>query len=720
MFKGSAFDKSLETATSHLKLELDWQTIMIICDTIRQNDITPKYAITAIKKKMTSPNPHTALYALMVLESIVKNCGAPVHEEVANKVNCEFYTQLVQTTTHENVRNKMLELIQTWAFAFRTAHKYRGIQDTMNILKTEGFKFPEMKESDAMFCSDVAPEWADGEVCNRCRVPFSILQRKHHCRHCGQVFCGQCSSKFCMLPKFGIEKEVRVCDGCFDQIQKPTAVTATGAASIKTDEEELPAEYLKSSLAQQNQNPVRKTEEELREEEELQLALALSQSEAESKKQSQPIRRLYPTKSPSPELRRSPSPVEIETPSDPELARYLNRSYWDQRGQVAESPASPSAPSPMPSSISISIQKSSQDQDIEINDFTSTMRTQVEIFVNRMKSNSSRGRNISNDTSVQTLFLNITSMHSKLLTYIKNMDDKRMWYEQLQDKLVQVKDSRAALDVLRQEHLEKLRQLAEEQEKQRQMQMAFKLDIMRKKKQEYLQYQRQLALQKIQEQECEMQMRQEQQKAQYRMGSSGFTPYMSPPPIGNNQGSPMHGPAFNYGYPQMPNNAPNMYGGQQPMGMPQQQQMGMPQQQMFNPQQQQQQIGMPTNQNAFMPINPAHGIQQQIPGGIPNSMPNVTGVQPGMQQGQMMIPAPQPGPPGQQQQMPMMQQHPQHQNYPQQQQQQQQPQSSLTQQPMQQSIPAAVVPPPPQQQQPAPVAEPEKPQEVEVAELITF
>lgn len=68
----------------------------------------------------------------------------------------------------------------------------------------------------------------------------------------------------------------------------------------------------------------------------------------------------------------------------------------------------------------------------------------------------------------------------------------------MQDKLTQVKDSRAALDVLREEHREKLRKLAEEAERQRQMQMAHKLDIMRKKKQEYLQYQRQLALQKIQ------------------------------------------------------------------------------------------------------------------------------------------------------------------------------------------------------------------------------
>ena len=87
-----------------------------------------KHAVAQIKKKMTSQNPHTALYSLLVLESIVKNCGAPVHEEIANKSNCEAFTLLVQTTTHENVRNKMLELIQTWSHAFRTAYKYRGIK----------------------------------------------------------------------------------------------------------------------------------------------------------------------------------------------------------------------------------------------------------------------------------------------------------------------------------------------------------------------------------------------------------------------------------------------------------------------------------------------------------------------------------------------------------------------------------------------------------------
>ncbi|CAB3229973.1 unnamed protein product [Arctia plantaginis] len=95
--------------------------------------------------------------------------------------------------------------------------------DTVNILKAEGYKFPTLKESDAMFSADTAPEWADGEVCHRCRVPFSLMVRRHHCRACGQVFCQQCSSKTSTLPKFGIEKEVRVCDACYDKVSRPPA-----------------------------------------------------------------------------------------------------------------------------------------------------------------------------------------------------------------------------------------------------------------------------------------------------------------------------------------------------------------------------------------------------------------------------------------------------------------------------------------------------------------
>ena len=75
-------------------------------------------------------------------------------------------------------------------------------------MKAEGWKFPPIRESEAMFEADIAPDWADGTVCHRCRVEFGLINRQHHCRACGQAFCSKCSSKSCVLPKFGIEKEV--------------------------------------------------------------------------------------------------------------------------------------------------------------------------------------------------------------------------------------------------------------------------------------------------------------------------------------------------------------------------------------------------------------------------------------------------------------------------------------------------------------------------------
>lgn len=336
---------------------------------------------------MNSANPHTASYALLVLESIVKNCGAPVHDEICTKESCEWFQLFIESVPHENVKAKMLELIQVWAFAFRSYDKYQAIRDIVTILKQKGHTFPELKEADAMFTSETAPEWSDGKVCSRCRVVFSFTQRKHHCRHCGKIFCGDCSAKACPLPKFGIERDVRVCDGCYTALHTAggAAAAAAGAGTLlrsatSSTESDLPAEYLASPLAQQSQQPPRKSEQELKEEEELQLALALSQSEAEAQKAGKAGLGLGASyRSLGATLRKSPA-MAADAPStlaigahgspahsggsgvleggfephggDPELAKYMNRDYWEQR-KVLESPASPSAPSPMSQTSSV-------------------------------------------------------------------------------------------------------------------------------------------------------------------------------------------------------------------------------------------------------------------------------------------------------------------------------------------------------------------------------
>ena len=54
----------------------------------------------------------------------MKNCGSPIHEEVASKAFMDELREMVHKTTNDKVRAKILELTQTWAFAFRNTPKY--------------------------------------------------------------------------------------------------------------------------------------------------------------------------------------------------------------------------------------------------------------------------------------------------------------------------------------------------------------------------------------------------------------------------------------------------------------------------------------------------------------------------------------------------------------------------------------------------------------------
>nr|XP_057904153.1 hepatocyte growth factor-regulated tyrosine kinase substrate isoform X4 [Doryrhamphus excisus] len=564
---GGSFDRLLDKATSQLLLETDWESILQICDLIRQGDTQAKYAVGAIKKKLNDKNPHVAIYALEVLESVVKNCGQTVHDEVASKVTMEELKDLLKKQTEANVRNKILYLIQAWAHAFRNEPKYKVVQDTYQIMKVEGNVFPEFKESDAMFAAERAPEWVDAEECHRCRVQFGVMTRKHHCRACGQIFCGKCSSKYSTIPKFGIEKEVRVCEPCFEQLNKK----AEGKAP-STNSAELPPEYLTSPLSQQSQMPPKRDEAALQEEEELQLAIALSQSEAEEKERMRQKNSYtgYPKADPTPVTSSAPpvstlytSPVNSSAPSaedvDPELARYLNRTYWEKKQEEARKSPTPSAPAPVsvaepvlpinqpveshvpmqPVSIVEQYQNGESEENHE--QFLKALQNAVTTFLNRMKSNHMRGRSITNDSAVLSLFQSINNMHPQLLDILNQLDEKRLYYEGLQDKLAQVRDARAALNALRDEHREKLRRAAEEAERQRQIQLAQKLEIMRQKKQEYLEMQRQLAIQRLQEQEKERQMRLEHQKHTIQMRAQM--------------------PAFSLPYAQMQSLPPNVAGG---------------------------------------------------------------------------------------------------------------------------------------------------------------
>ena len=50
--------------------------------------------------------------------------------------------------------------------------------------------------------------------CGACSKQFTALRRRHHCRGCGEIFCGACSTARVPLPEAGFDNPVRACDRC--------------------------------------------------------------------------------------------------------------------------------------------------------------------------------------------------------------------------------------------------------------------------------------------------------------------------------------------------------------------------------------------------------------------------------------------------------------------------------------------------------------------------
>uniref|UniRef100_H2ZE19 Hepatocyte growth factor-regulated tyrosine kinase substrate n=1 Tax=Ciona savignyi TaxID=51511 RepID=H2ZE19_CIOSA len=222
MFRSkSNFEKVFDKATSNLLLEPDLDSMLQLCDMIRGGDVKAKEAAAVMKMRVIEEtNPHVQLFAVHVLDTAMKNCGEAIHSEMLTDKYLEQLKELVRNSKADAVKNKLLDMIQGWAVASQHNSDFKVASDLYNIMKTEGYKFPPKTDTADMFKSEKAPRWSDGEDCTKCKTTFGVIQRKHHCRACGGIFCSKCTTKQAIIPKFGIEKEVRVCDACYDSLTK--------------------------------------------------------------------------------------------------------------------------------------------------------------------------------------------------------------------------------------------------------------------------------------------------------------------------------------------------------------------------------------------------------------------------------------------------------------------------------------------------------------------
>lgn len=72
--------------------------------------------------------------------------------------------------------------------------------------------------------SFTAPVWAQDRsatCCALCQTGFTAIKRRHHCRACGVLVCGQCSKARLLLPVD--KKAVRVCDSCKNNAANPAS-----------------------------------------------------------------------------------------------------------------------------------------------------------------------------------------------------------------------------------------------------------------------------------------------------------------------------------------------------------------------------------------------------------------------------------------------------------------------------------------------------------------
>ncbi|VDM99025.1 unnamed protein product [Thelazia callipaeda] len=450
--------------------------------------------------------------------------------------------------------------------AFKNKPEYKIVVDTHNLMKLAGFDFPRVTEADAMFIAESAPEWADGEECFRCRTAFGIITRKHHCRACGQIFCDKCSSKQSFLPQYGIEKQVRVCDGCYDKVTRKVDVVGSSSSVLSSFRNNKSFAVDAQKIAEQQARELKQTEEE-----QMNLAIALSQSEAEAQERDRQ-RRLYDlyngadilkciktdgpfNEEPSKSACKGGDPSLSMSSVDPELARYLNRDYWQNRKNEQHTASSvivdhqkmptPTAPPPSESSrcalyqdrdgassiISPSFTTTAKHPDCdatpasqfitaeeeetaETMEFCRQLAEQVTVMDNRIRSNLARNRSVVNDTAIQSLFIRLTEMHAQVMTRINKLEDQRNHFESLQDNLAHIQEARQAMDSLREDHERRRQAKIMEEQRLKQIQMQQKVDLMRQKKHEMILHQREMALLRFQQQEHELQLKRMQSMRQ--------------------------------------------------------------------------------------------------------------------------------------------------------------------------------------------------------------
>ncbi|KAI0330289.1 VHS-domain-containing protein [Cubamyces sp. BRFM 1775] len=118
---------------------------------------TPREAAMLIARLVNHRNPHVAMLALALLETLVQSCGYPFHLQIATK---EFLNELVRRFPERPppfpgpVMQKILDLIHSWKEGICVESRFKddlgNIRDMHRLLTFKGYRFRELPRQPAV------------------------------------------------------------------------------------------------------------------------------------------------------------------------------------------------------------------------------------------------------------------------------------------------------------------------------------------------------------------------------------------------------------------------------------------------------------------------------------------------------------------------------------------------------------------------------------------
>ncbi|KAI8904773.1 hypothetical protein EDD86DRAFT_212742 [Gorgonomyces haynaldii] len=135
----------VEQATSETNTGENWSLLIQICERADSSEQSAREAVTLVSKRLQHRNVNVLLFSLTLSNALVQNCGSKVRREISSRLFVDSLLQLLRrANVHVVVKNRILELIQTWAQDFKSDSSLSFIVDTFESLRRE-YQFPAEK-----------------------------------------------------------------------------------------------------------------------------------------------------------------------------------------------------------------------------------------------------------------------------------------------------------------------------------------------------------------------------------------------------------------------------------------------------------------------------------------------------------------------------------------------------------------------------------------------